>query len=589
MLLKWIDCISPKLTLYYYGNRRHPSYFGGILTLITVFLSSSYVFYLLYNVFTHQISNFMYYRSYIVDVEQFNYNDSTGIYHFFQLYDTHNKSFGVYNSKYIRIFMTRLYRSYQNNEEDLFNNEHWLYDNCREGIDNKNIDQKLFNETGNFSEAACLRYYYNKTNHKYYPIEDEENFRYPYIIHGTGHKDNLFLGTIIEKCENSSITSEILGHCGSVKEIDDYFEKYKGINIQFLSRGVDTDNRADPIYQYFDSISDSLEISPVPINNLNIMPFFIEVKTGYIVPQTKRTTTYSLDFNRRENWKAPHNEKILAVFDYWLQNSSQVMKGGYYSLLDVLPNIGGIIQLTYYIFYSLNFLYNKYVVIKDCNKSFFRLYNNLNSKDAINKSNFSQCINSLRKEAHFSFGETNRIISALKEKRRDSIYIAKFNRKKNSLRSLADSNYPKACEDSKQNNNLTNSNDLIIHTHNNTIINNSQNKGKKSFLNRNEELIDNSNFSKELNEYVDRKNKSFRIEPLNFKFTYHFINFFSFILFLFKIKRKSEIFFVLNSFRQKLLGEEHIFRANIILYHLEKYLNIKEIQKIDIMELYNNL
>lgn len=255
----------------------------------------------------------------------------------------------------------------------------------------------------------------------------------------------------------------------------------------------------------------------------------------------------------------------------------------------MLPSIGGIIQLTYYIFYSLNFLYNKYVVIKDCNNSFFRLYNNLNSKDAINKSNFSQCINSLRKEAQFSFGETNRIISALKEKRRDSIYIAKFNRKENSLRSLADSNYPKACEDSKQNNNLTNSNDLIIHTHNNTIINNSQNKGKKSFLNRNEELIDNSNFSKELNEYVDRKNKSFRIEPLNFKFTYHFINIFSFILFLFKIKRKSEIFFVLNSFRQKLLGEEHIFRTNIILYHLAKYLNVKEIQKIDIMELYNNL
>ena len=234
-------------------------------------------------------------------------------------------------------------------------------------------------------------------------------------------------------------------------------------------------------------------------------------------------------------------------------------------------------------------MYNKYVVIKDCNKSFFRLYYNESSKDAINKRDFSRYINSLREEAHFPFGDRNKIISALKEKRRDSIYIAKFNRKKSSLRSLADSNYQKVVEDNKQNNNLTNSNDLIIHIQNNTIINNSQNKGKKSFLNRNEELMDNSNFSKELNEYVDRKNKSLRIEPLNFKFTYQFINFFSFILFLFKIKRKSEIFFVLNSFRQKLLGEEHIFRTNIILYHLAKYLNVKEIQKIDIMELYNNL
>ena len=49
------------------------------------------------------------------------------------------------------------------------------------------------------------------------------------------------------------------------------------------------------------------------------------------------------------------------------------------------------------------------------------------------------------------------------------------------------------------------------------------------------------------------------------------------------------MFFVLNQFRQKLLGEEHIFRNNIILYHLEKYFNIKEIQKVDILELFENL
>ena len=48
-------------------------------------------------------------------------------------------------------------------------------------------------------------------------------------------------------------------------------------------------------------------------------------------------------------------------------------------------------------------------------------------------------------------------------------------------------------------------------------------------------------------------------------------------------------FLVLNKFREKLLGEEHLFRTNIFLYHLEKYFNIKETQKIDIFELYENL
>ena len=589
MSLKSIDYLSPKLTLYFYGRRRHTSYLGAILTIIMVFLCSSYVFYLLYNIFSHKITNFMLYRSYIVDVEQFNYNDSTGIYHYFQLYDTNKKSFGVYNSKYIRIFMTRLYRSYQRNEELLFDNEHWLYDSCRQGVDNKNIDQSLFNETDNFTDGACLRYYYNNTNHKYYPIEDEENFRYPYLIHGTGHKDNLFLGTTIEKCENSSITSEILGSCGSVKEIDDYFEAYKGINLQLLSKRVNTDNYSQPIYQYFHSICESLDIYSVPINNLNIMPFFIEIQSGYLMPRTKRLTTYFLDFNRRENWETPQNKKILAIFDYWLQNSSQVMKGGYSTLYDILPSIGGIIQLIYYIFYSFNFLYNKYIVIEDCNRSFFRMINNEDTKNALNKRNFSKCVNTIREEAQLLFGKANnKILTAIREKR-DSIFIAKYNRQKNSIRSFTGSNCQKICDDNKKNNNLTNSNDLILHIQNN-IINHTQNRGKKnSFMLKNEELIDNSNFAKELREYMDRKNKYFKVEPLTVKMTYHFINFFSFMLFLFKFRRKNEIFFILNSFRQKLLGEEHLFRANIILYHLEKYFNIREIQKIDIMELYDNL
>ena len=589
MSLKSIDYLSPKLTLYFYGSRRHSSYLGAILTIIMVFLCSSYVFYLLYNIFSHKITNFMLYRSYIVDVEQFNYNDSTGIYHYFQLYDTNKKSFGVYNSKYIRIFMTRLYRNYQKNEELLFDNEHWLYDSCRQGLDNKNIDQSLFNETDNFTDGACLRYYYNNTNHKYYPIEDEENFRYPYLIHGTGHKDNLFLGTTIEKCENSSITSEILGSCGSVKEIDDYFEEYKGINLQLLSKRVNTDNYSQPIYQYFHSICESLDIYSVPINNLNIMPFFIEIQSGYFMPRTKRLTTYFLDFNRRESWETPQNRKILAIFDYWLQNSSQVMKGGYSTLYDILPSIGGIIQLIYYIFYSFNFLYNKYIVIEDCNRSFFRMINNEDTKNAFNKRNFSKCVKTIRKEAHLLFGKANnKILTAIREKR-DSIFIAKYNRQKNSIRSLTGYNCQKICDDNKQNNNLTNSNDLIMHIQNN-IINHTQNRGKKnSFMLKNEELIDNSNFAKELREYMDRKNKYFKVEPLTVKMTYHFINFFSFMLFLFKFKRKNEIFFILDSFRQKLLGEEHLYRANIILYHLEKYFNIKEIQKVDIMDLYDSL
>ena len=97
------------------------------------------------------------------------------------------------------------------------------------------------------------------------------------------------------------------------------------------------------------------------------------------------------------------------------------------------------------------------------------------------------------------------------------------------------------------------------------------------------------NFNEKLNKFINEKNQSFKVEPLNAKITSKLINFFDFLLYLAKFKHRNQIFFILNQFRQKLLGEEHIFRTNIILYHLEKYFDIKEIKKIDIMELYDNL
>ena len=54
-------------------------------------------------------------------------------------------------------------------------------------------------------------------------------------------------------------------------------------------------------------------------------------------------------------------------------------------------------------------------------------------------------------------------------------------------------------------------------------------------------------------------------------------------------KFRNRGFLILSKFREKLLGEVHMFRTNIFLYHLEKYFNIKETQKIDIFELYENL
>ena len=166
-----------------------------------------------------------------------------------------------------------------------------------------------------------------------------------------------------------------------------------GIFVQLLEKQVITNNYEQPIFEYISGISGALNLNHVPVNNLNIAPFHIEIKTGILFPRSEKIVTYFLENNRREFWETNENNNILAIYDYWLQNSSQKIKGGYSTLYDILPSIGGIIQLIYYIFYSLNFIYNRYIVIQDCNKSFFRKYNSEDIRNSLIKSKFLKYVN----------------------------------------------------------------------------------------------------------------------------------------------------------------------------------------------------
>jgi hypothetical protein len=271
-----------------------------------------------------------------------------------------------------------------------------------DGIDNKYIKNNVFDDDMNFDNGACLRYYYNDKQRKYFPIEDSENFKYPYLIHGSGRNDNLLLETVVEKCDNKSILTEILGPCGDQKEFETYLDIHKAIFFQLLENQVNTQNYSNSIYQYIFSISGSLDTINVPVNNVNFMPFLIEIKKGIVLPRTEKIITYLFSDNRKTTFENSDNKNYLAIFDYWLVNSCQIIKGGYNNIYDILPNIGGIIQLIYYIFYSLNYLHNKYIILQDCNKLFFKIYNKdyYEKEDTNRRKNFINCVKSIREEIH---------------------------------------------------------------------------------------------------------------------------------------------------------------------------------------------
>lgn len=634
MSLKEIDFLSPKITLYYYGSKSHKSLLGSIISLIMVFLSSVYIFYLFYSVIKHKISNFMFYKSYLTEAGHYIFNDTTGIYHYFQVYDIVNKEYGDFDPKYVRIFMSRLYKTYQNNQSSLSENEHWVYDKCREGEDNRNVNKEIFTEGTNFYKGACLRYYYNIEKQEYISIEDTINFKYPYLIHGSGKAGNLFLETVVEKCRNSSITKKILGPCGTEEEISKYFNNYMGIFLQLLEKQVITNNYEQPIFEYISGISGALNLNHVPVNNLNIAPFHIEIKTGILFPRSEKIVTYFLENNRREFWETNENNNILAIYDYWLQNSSQKIKGGYSTLYDILPSIGGIIQLIYYIFYSLNFIYNRYIVIQDCNKSFFRKYNSEDIRNSLIKSKFLKYVNSIRDEVKSKYHSKNEKFKRNSLFNNDSSKVFKNNEiikndNKNKIKSFkteinSDKNVINGLKYNNNNNNLnnnnlinlSNSNDLMFTDSKNIIYNNANNikiYNKKISISKDKLKINENNskkkeelmsccfhesdknnniyyqFSQQLKEFINHKRKTFKIEQLNEKILKKYITFFNYLMSFTGNEYRKRGFEVLNRFREKLLSEEHLFRINIFLYHLEKYFNIKETDKIDILELYENL
>ena len=331
------------------------------------------------------------------------------------------------------------------------------------------------------------------------------------------------------------------------------------------------------------------------------------------------------DDNRKTTFENSKNIKFLAIFDYWMVNTCQVIKGGYNDLYDILPNIGGVIQLIYYLFFSINYCYNHYTIIQDTNKLFFNIYSREyeEKENNHNKKLFSNYVNSIRDEILLRRRKSKlKRSSKIEYKNNFRNLKEKYNYLKNNKISKTDINIFK--DDSKyksmdkndiiNNTNLSNSNDLIIDLPKKNIVSNTTHidivKNKKNTLilkdnfksnekitKRKEDLNPNKNrkmdflyyqFTYQLQEFFYHKNNELKVEPLNQNIISQFITFINYIISFFGNHKKKRVFFVFNKLREKVIGEENLFKTKIYLYHLERYFNIREIEKIDILELYNN-
>ena len=378
-MLNNIDFLSPSITLFYFEKRSHTSKIGGFLVLLMVSLSFVYAIYNFYITFGHKKVTAIFYKQFEWEDRYYSLNSSS-IFNFFQIYSTENGGyFDEYNPKYLHSYITYSHTGFKESELDKY--DHWVFDKCQKEENELGLNLSLLFSINNFTNSACIRYYYKNTDKKYYSIESNE-FVWPHLESGNTRKDNIYLTTTVQKCTNNSVINSLFGECPPQKEIDEYINKYISIYFYFIDTQINPLNYKNPIQKYLNTIISIIGSNHTFVENyIHFSPLKLKTKEGEIISTTYENSSFYFDSNTRGSASNSEEYFKLAKYYYIMENTAQIYERRYYNIIDLLSQIGGLIQALHYTFFWLNYLYNKFIIASDTNKLFFHVKE---SKDYIN-------------------------------------------------------------------------------------------------------------------------------------------------------------------------------------------------------------
>jgi hypothetical protein len=223
-------------------------------------------------------------------------------------------------------------------------------------------DEYINDNNKDIENAICIKYYYNKTEKKYYSSNTNNNFKHPYLEHGISNKKNKILSTIIEKCNNNSITNAIFGDCENEEYIHKYLSEHNSAYFQILDHQVDLNNYKSPIQSYFMGISSFLlHNDGYEVNNIKLSPLLIRSYQSFVGGDYIEKNTVIVD--NTQNTIVHSYNKILLKYLFCIQNYTQIYQREYDDLFNAFSSIGGIVQFFYYVFYIINYFYNDFILI----------------------------------------------------------------------------------------------------------------------------------------------------------------------------------------------------------------------------------
>ena len=568
MFLKKLDILSPYITLYFKGERKHSSKSSGILSLI------SYIFVLLIGVYyiidyiNKKEPKAYFYNRYAEDAGNFPLNSSM-MFNFIQICDQTTNSPIPFDYSVIRVIGSDDVFSdeYMNDPNVILNRNHWIYGYC-ENIDSKGLEDLI--DYNHFYKSSCIKKYYNKNTKQYYNA-GENGFRWPILEKGCSHPNRTYYGIIMQRCDKVPEPLRSQGvECKSESEISEKISKIS-LKFEIIDNFADILNYTVPLKKYLYEITSAIVNGVYIVNHLNFNPVNMVTNKGFIF--NKKVEELSFIFLQNEKHTVDSstleenettNGCLIGIY-FWMQNTLQYYERVYDKFQDILSDIGGVYSIVKQIAYIINLLIHNFIILLDTEDLIIiRDKNNVNYEDIMKKPTI------LRKANKIIFPPKKRTITQkqnyIKNYKEDS---SSFSRSQKFLRNLDTMQNPNFINDSlivSRNIEKNNNKENLLDNKNNIPIKIIK---KESNLLKNNEIKKPSVFLK-MNTLVQEKNKDLENRPID-KQNFTCVKYFWYLI-NFKSNNKNIAYY--ETFRAKLISEENIVQIYLDVYKLNKSYNL---------------
>ena len=359
MVLKEIDFLSPPITLFYQGYPSYSSCLSGFLSILSVLIIIAIIIPKILIIFDREreLPSSTLSTYFMDDVGIFPLN-SSALFHFISFKDINYKEDENFPfSEFSAIGFQGSISTYKI-DNNISHYDHWLYGYCNIEKDAEGLKDIISHDL--MSKSACIRKYYNSKNNQYYDTNNPY-FIWPNIAHGTYNPNNNFYSVIVIPCQQNILNNIFKGE--TCKDINEINFIQKGIHFNFIDRYIDVTKYKNPLGKYGLRLENKLDKDNYSINHMNFNPSLIKSKSGLILDNVKKE--YSYLYDRTDVFSYKREDNIYIGYSIYLNNRINYYEREYSSMLDILSDIGGILNIIIFIMSFINEFINSYIILKD--------------------------------------------------------------------------------------------------------------------------------------------------------------------------------------------------------------------------------